>query len=64
MSKKTERKKKALAVRMIQPNMVKKILVRNAHKIKKMLEMKKKKIAQLKFKKKNQNLTQHIYNLL
>ena len=52
MSQKTERKRKALAARMKQPSLVKKILVRNAHKVKRMLEMKKRKMAQLKFKKK------------
>ena len=52
MSRKTERKKKALLVRMKQPSLVKKILLMNAHKVKRMLEMKKRKMAQLKFKKK------------
>ena len=41
-----------MVVRMKQPSLVKKILLMNAHKVKRMLEMKKRKMAQLKFKKK------------
>ena len=63
MSKKTERKRKALAARMKQPSLVKKILLMNAHRAKRVMEMKKKKMTQLKMKKQTQNLHHQIYNL-
>ena len=63
MSKKTERKRKALAARMKQPSLVKKILLMNAHRAKRIMEMKKRKMAQLKLKRQNKNLHHHIYNL-
>ena len=62
MSQKTKRK--ALAARMKQPSLVKKILLMNAHRAKRMLEMRKRTMDLLKVKKKqNQNLHHHIYNL-
>ena len=61
MSQKTKRK--ALAARMKQPSLVKKILLMNAHRAKRMLEMRKRKMDLLKLKKQNQNLHHLIYNL-
>ena len=63
MPKKTERKRKALAARMKQPSLVKKILLMNAHRAKRVMEMKKRNMAISKPNKHNKNLHRLIYNL-
>ena len=61
MSQKTERKRKALAARMKQPSLVKKILLMNAHRAKRMLEMRKRKLALLKLKRQNKSLQKNTF---
>ena len=59
MSQKTRRKRKALAERMKQPSLVKKILLINAHKAKRKMNMQKN-IALLKLKQQNQRIDHYI----
>ena len=60
MSQKTKRR--ALAARMKQPSLVKKILLMNAHRAKRMLEMRKRKLALLKLKRHNKSLHKKYYD--
>ena len=59
MSQRTRRKRKALAERMKQPSLVKKILLINAHKAKRKMNMQRN-IALLKLKQQNQRMDHYI----